>query len=220
MAVLADQPFAYWRLDDPPGSTVAHDVMGHADGMYLGSCQLGQSGALSTDTAVRFDGTTCFVDIAPVAQLSFPGLATYTIEAWVLPDPGKLYMHVFTREIRSTAPDAPIDGYALLLPDSGNAEAERSVNRTNITTTNIPIAPGDFRYLAATYDGVNMTLYIDMGERSLAPAMTMLNPVSIDEQIGAASPTVNFFSGTIDEVAIYDHVLPSSRLVAHFTARD
>jgi hypothetical protein len=217
MTVMADQPFAYWRLDDPPGSAIAHDVMGHADGMFRGNCELGQNGALSTDSAVRFDGTTCFIDIPPVAQLSFAGTASFTIEAWVLPDPvGARFMHVFTRETRTTA---PTDGYALLLRDSGTARTERAVNGVN-AFVDAPVVAGDFRYLAVTYDGAMITLHVDVTETFTAATTAMLNPVSIDELIGAATPTMSLFSGTLDEIAIYDHSLAPSQLAAHFAARE
>ena len=35
--VQADSPQAYWRLDEAPGSTVAHDITAsHYDGTYVG----------------------------------------------------------------------------------------------------------------------------------------------------------------------------------------
>lgn len=62
-AVLADQPVAYWRLDDT--DMIARDQLGTNAGTYSGGCTLSVPGAITSDsdTAVGFDGTTCEVDL-------------------------------------------------------------------------------------------------------------------------------------------------------------
>src|SRR4051794_15418663 len=63
---------SYWRLGERSG-TVAADVTGRAPGTYLGGVGLGARGALSADTAARFDG----VD----DELQVTGAAA-TLEGW------------------------------------------------------------------------------------------------------------------------------------------
>ena len=63
-AVLADHPSGYWRLDDGVG-TIAHDEVGTHDGTYVGACELGVAGALSSRSigGAAPDGSTCNVEI-------------------------------------------------------------------------------------------------------------------------------------------------------------
>src|SRR6185369_17673000 len=55
--VLMDAPAAYWRLDEPSGTT-AVDVIGAANGTYVGSPALSAPGAVALDDAVTFSGAS------------------------------------------------------------------------------------------------------------------------------------------------------------------
>jgi hypothetical protein len=216
LAVMADHPIAYWRLDDPAGSTTAVDLMHLVDGKYTGNCLLGQPGALSTDTAVRFDGQTCWVYLDDVPQLRFPANSPYTIEAWVDADAVPGYRHIFTREVRA---GAPMDGYALLFSGPGVAQAERTVATQNIYAKAAIPALG-FYHVAAVYDGSNLDLYID-GIAGLPVVAQMVMPIFPSPAfIGAAGPTDNVFQGVLDEIAIYDQALTPEQLQKHIAARD
>jgi hypothetical protein len=218
LAVMADHPIAYWRLDDPPGSTTAVDLIRLVDGKYIGNCTLGVSGALSTNSAVRFDGMTCWIQLADTPALRFAATSPYTIEAWAYPDPitTPQYRHVFTRETRPAG--APTNGYALLLTDQQVGQAERAVNPQNITVESA-ILPG-FQHLAAVYDGNTLILYIDAVEVGLASTNLSMSIFQGLEFIGAAGPNDNPFPGVLDEIAIYDRALTQPQLMAHFAARD
>lgn len=82
--ILADNPQAYYRLDESSG-TVANDLTANAyNGTYSGSgVTLGQVGALlkSNDAAVLFDGVAG--NVALPAGLSPAGYSAITVEAWV-----------------------------------------------------------------------------------------------------------------------------------------
>lgn len=215
LAVLADHPIAYWRLDDVPGSTTAVDSMHLVDGKYNGNCVLGEAGALSTDAAVRFDGSTCWVTLDDVPQLRFPDNNPFTIEAWVSAEGGAgMYQHVFTRETRNAA---PINGYALLVVGSQTGQAERAVDMQNAYVQTL-IAP-TFEHLAAVYDGMYVYVYVD----AVGAGVTAQLPMSIvatPEFIGAAAASSNQFQGVLDEIAVYDHALTQTQLQNHFMARN
>src|SRR6185437_3606813 len=58
-AIVADAPEAWWRLDEPAGTTVMADAMGRHDGTYVGAgVTLGVPGAVvngATNTAMSLD---------------------------------------------------------------------------------------------------------------------------------------------------------------------
>src|SRR5215207_7175828 len=57
--VMTDGPSGYWRLGEPPGSTLATDVAGHGhDGNVIGGVNFGLPGFHGGDTAALFDGST------------------------------------------------------------------------------------------------------------------------------------------------------------------
>ena len=218
VAVLADNPIAYWRLDDASGATIAHDTMGLADGTYIGGCTRGVAGALTSDRAVLFDGTSCVVDVGDHAGLAFSGTTQFTVEAWVLPTPkAGQYQHIFTHESRA---GAPINGYALLLHDTDHAEGERSANSNNIPTGDATIPRGIFTYLVTTYDGAMLTIYVNAAASRNVGIGAGIPTYAIHGYIGAADLQGSFFPGVIDELAIYDHALTPARIAAHYAARD
>src|SRR5690242_7728979 len=92
-AVLADSPAGYWRLGD--SSSVAKDETGQADGTYVGTCEHGVAGALAgdADTATRFDGSTCQVQLSN--HYTYAGTSAFTIELWGNEAEVGVYQHFF-----------------------------------------------------------------------------------------------------------------------------
>ena len=87
-AVLADSPWAYWRLNEPSG-TVAFDCSGYGrDATYQGGVTLGSGGQgvgfPSAATAPVFDGSTGYVLLPAIPTSSFGGplFASFSIETW------------------------------------------------------------------------------------------------------------------------------------------
>ena len=85
-AVQADNPVAYWHLNETSGST-AFDASGNTfNGIYQGGVTLGRTGVLGT--AAEFDGISGAVSIDTIP----PGSAldiqnqSFTVEAWVKPN--------------------------------------------------------------------------------------------------------------------------------------
>src|ERR1041385_2347904 len=95
--VIADNPPAYWRLDD--ADSIARDETGRTDGTYMGTCTHHAPGLLANDPspAVLFDGASCYITIADA--FNFPGNAPYMVEVWVATTKPTI-QHFFTRENR------------------------------------------------------------------------------------------------------------------------
>src|SRR5204862_4134884 len=76
--VLSASPAAYWRLNEGSG-TSATDTTGNGHtGTYTNGPTLGVAGAVSSGTAVQFDGVNDHVVVT-----GMPALAQGTLEAWV-----------------------------------------------------------------------------------------------------------------------------------------
>jgi hypothetical protein len=87
--VLGKRPVGYWRLGEASGD-VAADASGMKhDGHYKGSTRLAEGGALKKEpnTAVKFDGSTAYVEVADSDVFSQPTSGNgLTVEAWMRPD--------------------------------------------------------------------------------------------------------------------------------------
>jgi hypothetical protein len=211
--VLADQPLAYWRLDDKTDTAV--DASGHGvAGVYGGGVTQGVPGALvgDPDTAVQFDGTNGQVAVGP--GFDFTGTTAFSVEMWIKPTilDGNS-RHVFTKQHR---PD-PKQGFALLVRAPDGLIFERFVNAAGVSAI-FPVVFGvDFHHVVATYDGSVMDLYVD-GTLSNQNADARPMPSISEPALIAATSEVNFFGGAIDEVAVYSTALPAARVQAHFSA--
>ncbi len=217
-SVLADSPVAYYRLDESTGSTTAKDSTGTNDARYEGAVTLGVSGVLADDTAVSFDGTSGYV--LGAATPAFLAKSPFTIEAWIKPSKiDGTYRGVVSNE-NSSITDK--DGYTLFVQTNdggpGNAGFERWQSGKSNQTLASPIAVGSWTHLVATFDGNHLTVFLNGAQiaQNTAPPVSILSGYTF--AIGAmnAGATPTFFAGTIDEVAIYDHVVSSTCIAAHY----
>jgi hypothetical protein len=210
-AVLADQPLGYWRLDDT--NLVASDASGHEiTGTYGAGVTRGVSGALADDPdpAAQFDGASGVISVG--ANFDFPANAAFSLEAWLKPALlGDTPRHVFTKQDRQD----PKQGYALLVYHE--LTFERFVAANGIFAR-FPISVDQLYHVVATYDGVTMSLYVNGTLASTATDTRTVPSIASAALIGATTDTFNFFSGVIDEVAVYGAALPAARVKEHFMA--
>ena len=217
--VLADDPVAYYRLDETSGTT-ARDFSGHGnDGTYIGGVHPGTAGAIANDpdTAASFDGATGYVDCGN--NFAFAGSQPLSLEAWVRSESMTGYGGVFSRE--DTAGGPPSEGYlAFVSPNDGIYGFQRldGNNLTSVTSTSVASA-SHYDHVVATYDGNTMTLYVDGTAQGNLAAMFPIAGATHDFVIGAeVGGAEDFFDGALDEVAVYDHVLSPTRVTAHYLA--
>lgn len=217
LAVLADDPVAYWRFGESSGTRAA-DASGHGnDATYVGSVTLGVPGAIvgDPDTAAAFDGATAFVDGAD--RFVFGGTQPFSLEAWVNPASVGTYAGVASRDDATSGP--PSEGYLLFVgPNDGPIGFQRidASNLTTVSTTGTPAA-GAYAHVVATFDGVDMSVYLNGEMQSTQTGSFTIAGAMSDFVVAAeAGGTGNFFSGSIDEAAVYDHALTADRVKAHF----
>jgi hypothetical protein len=213
-SVLSDHPVGYWRLGHP---TRIVDEMGGPDGTAVGGCTFGDLGALTpdTDAGMGFDAT-CYLDLGP--GFEFVGVAPFTVEAWIESPTMGLYEFIITRQQRG--PIDPIDGYSLLDSPSG-VYFERITSTSGSGFSSNGAIGLQFTHVAGVFDGALVHVYVDGDE--VVPAVSAANsalPYAATLLVGAAERNngtkFGFFEGTIDEVAVYDHVVPPARLMRHY----
>lgn len=220
LEILKDAPISYYRLGEPSGTT-ATDETGNNDGTYNGTPTLGASSLLSedpSDTAVGFDGTDDYVEIDGVAG-DLSDSDAFTLELWFMTSATPA---TDSEEILFSAHDSS-DGdefrvgignsggiFLATDPDSGE-ENGSGYNDGNPHCLHVTIS-----------DSGTTNVYVDdmevTGFNDTDPSWTDAVYASIGQEYDASHTASDFFTGTIDEVAIYDSVLDATQRAEHFSA--
>jgi Flp pilus assembly pilin Flp len=202
-AVQADNPVAYWKLDDS-GTSIA-DAVGAHTGTLSGSATEGLPGALGggTDKAIDFDGSSASI-VANASGLGF----TWTLEAW-LKTSALADGHIVEM--------APV---AFQVMADGNLEvAVTGVGTVTTTVASPGVADGAWHQVVVTDDGGTVTLYVDGHLRTSSPTLDGSAALTGSQiYIGRSFGGGGYFNGALDEVAVYNTVLSPARILAHFTA--
>ncbi len=209
--VRSDNPLAYWRLGESSGTTAADDLTAHP-ATYTGSPTLGSTGALNADTnkAPTLDGVNDRVDAPNTAGYFDPGTGNFSVEAWikttangneVIATKGTAWELAVTSDLgkvgfaRFTYANGAVTVYSTTRVDDGNwHHIVASVRRDSSAILYIDGAFGGQTY------AINTT------------ALTDTSPV----RIGAHATTGGYFTGQIDEVALYTTNLNSLRIPTHY----
>ena len=218
--VLSDSPVAYWRLDELSGTT-ASDSSGNGNhATYVDGMTLGAPSLLPDDphTAARANGTTGYIESNSVFLSTTNGI---TVEAWFALDSLSADgAHVLVQ----TVLDSPTDGRHILYLED-RLLCWLYTDGASTTVQCMPFTPifGRAYYLAVTHDyqARELKFYID---GILCPEGTLTqtdNVVGLNNRpvkLAAYNGQSEYLAGVIEEVAIYDRVLPASRIAAHYEA--
>jgi hypothetical protein len=206
--LLADETLrAYYRLDETTGSS-ACDTEGSSPGTYAGQYSLGHSGALApadNDLAAQFLGTGT-ARMASSDALN-PRDAV-TVEAWVQPTsiaPSETVLRKDSQYLLRL-----VNGSVVfrIWTSSGIFElASPAVMRTTY-----------YQHLVAVYDGTRMRIYRNGSEIASRSASGQLNATGSALYLGSSSGSYDFYTGRLDEVAIYGAALSSGAVQDHYTA--
>lgn len=225
--VLLDEPVAYWRLDEPSGSTTARDVVGGHDGTYTGVCDKGAEGILGpgTDTAVLFtENGGCNIVVEDAEALAFTERSSFTVECW-------LYRMVWADPVvdffrHTTGDSGTLDGYYLDIQHE-NAHFGRCRDGGCESAGTAAVQRDGWHHIALVFDQElsdigAMRVYVD-GESDLS--MEGTGNVAIEPPGGAAfvlgdarGNDTSLF-GVLDECAVYDKALSAQRIAEHVGAK-
>lgn len=178
-----------------------------------------QEGTTRTDEgkygrAIEFDGVDGCLDLG---NIDVSG-SEITLAAWIKPGS----FGISDGRIISKAEGVAEDEHVWMLSTFENQgikarfrlKTESSVG-TNTLVGNIPLSAGVWTHVAATYDGVEMRLFVNGALDTELPARGQISqspemPASIGNQPQGSRP----FHGTIDDVRIYTRALSEAELGA------
>lgn len=223
--VLANNPVAYWRLNDNvtvPAADVARNsgTLGAAtDGYYTGTAYHPTSGALvgSSDSAASFDATAGSVVNIPYAASMNPNGA-FTVEAWLSPN-AELPAGTLTCALSSGIFGDPRSGWLIYQSDTGwnlrMYHQQGLATSVNITGGPAPIA-GSWYHVVAVYDGTTAKVYVNGAEKASGTPTGFVPSAGGPMFIGGRSDGSFWWNGTADEVAVYDKALTASEIDARY----
>ena len=245
-SVLALNPMAYWRLNEPddgafdgnPGA-IAYDYVGGNDGIYTNAL-LGQAGYDAntdpTETSAYFGeiaSSQCFVgQIGTNIDFSTPAgsNAEFTIEAWVnglnvKPTDssgagivGKGYFSEDGSAEATLDEGAPNEDFRLEVHTPNNAayDANSTINAQST----------GWHFLVGVCDEANsnVLLYVDgvlAGSAQIPPLSGITNTVGVPLMIGARPTSAltggnNQFVGLINDVAVFNYALTPSQVLNQY----
>ncbi|PZR71723.1 MAG: hypothetical protein DLM66_00170 [Candidatus Dormiibacter spiritus] len=219
-AVLADNPLAYYRLDET-GSTFVDVVGGHngtGSGGYASTAGLlSQLPGNLPDAAVSFNGSTGRIDL-PSGYDPSAGRTTFSLEFWFQPAgiPAS-----DSRLIANAHTDSDKLGFQAWLSGSGT-RLDVAVGLTSVWAgAGVNLTFGTARYqVGFSYDGSQPRLFINglqvaVGGINAGTIAAASFPISF-----ARNPAYNgdYFAGVIDEVSFYGQALGADRFLAHYLA--
>jgi hypothetical protein len=226
--VQADNPVGYWLFDETSGTSVAR-VGGGSLGALYGGVTLNVAGALSCgDTAAAFDGTSGYIDFGNLSLADF-GTSDFTIEFWAITrTPSSSFAYYLSK--RSSC--AFGDFWDILLAGNGTGfEVDNEDAGHVYGSSNWPLTlfgDGKWHHFVFERQATTALFYLDGVLQSSNATMTpttTANVTSIASMqtglvlTGCSNQGPTYFSGSMDELAIYHTALSASRVTAHFAAR-
>ncbi len=212
-AVVADDPVAYFRLDEPTGSTTAVDAVGSFDAAYdssKGDITFGVPPGIprETDFAVDLSDTnTVTVGQGGVVRIPYAlelnPYGAWSAEAWVRPDSNDTngnFRTVFSSLYNFNFSTAVFGWIIYQHPNGGDgAWTLVLLNGTGAPSFfgsdfgHIPLIPHSWYHLVLTDDGTNIQLYVNgvagSANASVAGSGFIPNGVNGDPSV-SASPEV------------------------------
>ena len=219
--VLADNPIAYWRLDESAYTQGMQDSSGHGlSGSYTSSVDFGYGSSLATDsgdTSAYFNGTA-----SPLPYGSAPDNAAYdsatsmTEEAWV-----KLAPSVGWKKVLGKGNDTT-EELSIWIDPSGNMQVDGKASGTAFSSpSTLHVTDSTWHYLVARYDASTgqVCAFLDNLTPQCQAEGGNLTPNSDGWAVGAELGGVSYPAiGQIDEIAVYGAALSNQRIADHYSA--
>jgi PKD repeat protein len=212
VAVNTDAPTFFWRLGD--STSVAADSSGNeATGTYYNGVTRGVPSTVAPDSAATFNGSDGLVSSAA----AYTDPQVYSVEAWfntTTTGGGKIVGFGDAK----TGTSSNYDRHVYLDP-SGRLNFGVWTGQANVITSSRLYNDGAWHHVVASQGAGGMTLTVD-GQVVGTNPNTAAQPYTGYWRVGGDTPWAGntYFAGTVDEVAVYDHVLTLDRIRNHYRA--
>ncbi|MBW1799389.1 MAG: PEP-CTERM sorting domain-containing protein [Deltaproteobacteria bacterium] len=209
-AVLADNPYAYWKLDDVSGG-IATDSSGHGfDGALYGNVAIDNMGAFEGSNAFDFDGAGDFIEIT---SGTWGGGSALTIEAWY-------HVDHLSNDFQAIVSSLDSGEFAhLQLNEGGNVVGYVNGGGGVVALDIIPETPiNEWFHVTLVLSTGNSSIYLN-GVEFDSSSTSFSNIFSTDTiRIGSGHQGGRFFNGSIDDVAVYNYALTMEQIESHIEA--
>ncbi len=218
----AGQPIriAYWKLDETGGPTYV-EVDSGLNGACAGTCPTATTSG-QVNGAQIFNGSSTGIDVASNPALDWGVNDSFSVEFWVKGEPGQSC--VTTDEILvGRAKSGAGTGFWALSCAGGTGKAGfqlRDSNGASVTlrSTRV-ITDGLWHHVVAVRDGVNDVNYLTVDATDIVSATRNYTggfaPATAVLSLGHLELT-SHFQGTLDEVALYNGVVPNAEILTHY----
>jgi hypothetical protein len=215
MQALFSACVGYYRLGEPSGTSAVDSSPTKNNGTYTGAPTLGVPGALYNDpnTAVTFAAASSqYVSIPSNAAYAFGANSAFNGGSYSLACWFNVSSVPVSNQFLISMGDATTNGFELVLTSSGTFVG--AIGPAVVTSGPVPV-DGQWHFVVLTMNRLfgEGNFYID-GQ----PSGTLNQDISAETQtitastlyIGRLASGGSFFSGSIDEVAIFNSNLPNS----------
>jgi hypothetical protein len=197
-------PVAYYRLDDAVLTQMADSSGSGRNGSYSATgVTLGQSSLITNDPdpAAAFNGTS------GAGSAPSPGITdVFTLEAWVKPT-----------ALSGTIVELGATNSAMLYANAGVVECRTSGQYVLCNSGSTVLAVGSIAHVVWTKNGTANHLYIN-GIDVTSNLTSYPCAASASLSVGARLRTASaYFSGTIDEVAVYNYALSAAQVATNYS---
>jgi hypothetical protein len=222
-AVLADTPLAYWRFEETTSLAAAKDERGLHDAVYGLSPSLGEPG-IAGGHAVRLPAGQHSHVKQESAAFNFGATVPYAFEMWIKLAKLEGYQWLGGTEGQTD----PRSGWSVWIDSMGGAGYEvwgppltagGSTQRRGIYSPPSRVAAGTFHHVVTSFNGAVDEIWVDGVKQGGGTDSTVApdtGPLMLGCRRTTGTPYQCVDDGVIDEVAIYDHALLDTRIVAHF----
>jgi chitodextrinase len=194
---------AAYSFNELAGS-LASDLSGRGNGATVSGASWTSAGRFGG--ALWFDGSNDWATVADAPSLDLA--SQLTLEAWVRPlSLGSSWRTVAIKEQPGNL------AYALYASTDTRGASGHVYVDTDIDTrapSRLPL--GAWTHLATTYDGATLRLFVDGAEASRRTLTGDIAASAGPLRLGGNAVWNEWFSGTIDEVRVYDRALPPGQI--------
>ena len=225
-AVMANlQPLGYWRFGTLDTSAFAFDYLQGYHGYYQtatpgqlpgaltadddGACALAGTGSQYTGTGGALYGAGSCVTVSPDLPVNFTTNA-FTLVTWAQPASLTGVQRLFSNR-------ASLGGYGFGF--NGNtrlrftgykvADVDSSVGTFNV---------GQWYHIAVVRTGTSLSFYVNGAQVSTA-TISKINPSANPLQFGGSMNGTEYFTGLMDEAAVFNYALSGAQIAALYAAQ-
>lgn len=191
---------AHWPMDENLGTSVSDTSGNHNHALLLngGTWVTGKVGA-----GIALDGQNDWLLVSdPGSAWSLDLSTSLTISAWVRPASGSGQQKIVSRD----------NVFEFHLGHAGAGRYSIRLNNAGGGAGSTPVVPGQWQHLAATWDGRTVRYYFNGQPDGSSPFEATLSSNNNPLGLGARSPGVHFFAGSLDEVRVYDGALTAEEV--------